>query len=72
MTTIGPVRYPTKVLRLTTRKSPCGNGTATFDRWEMRIHKRIVTLICPAEYIKKVTDFAIDPGVEVEVHLSDV
>lgn len=29
----GPVRMPTKVLRLTTRKSPCGEGTNTFDRW---------------------------------------
>eukprot|EP00887_Chlorella_sp_A99_P001052 scaffold14.g1052.t1 len=34
----GPVRMPTKVLRITTRKSPCGNGTNTFDRFEMRIH----------------------------------
>jgi ribosomal protein S10 len=23
----GPVRMPTKVLRITTRKSPCGEGT---------------------------------------------
>jgi small subunit ribosomal protein S20e len=38
----------------------------------MRIHKRVVTLISPPEYIKKVTDFSIDPGVEVELHLTDV
>lgn len=25
----GPVRLPTKVLRITTRKSPCGEGTGT-------------------------------------------
>jgi len=23
----GPVRIPTKILRITTRKGPCGNGT---------------------------------------------
>jgi small subunit ribosomal protein S20e len=45
----GPVRMPTRVLRITVRKSPCGNGTNTFDRLEMRIHKRIVTVICPSE-----------------------
>ena len=28
----GPVRMPTRKLVLTTRKSPCGNGTNTFDR----------------------------------------
>lgn len=26
----GPVRMPTKVLRVTTRKSPCGEGTVTW------------------------------------------
>ena len=28
----GPVRMPTKVLHITTRKSPCGEGTNTWDR----------------------------------------
>ena len=69
--TYGPVRHPTKVLRMNVRKSPCGNGTATFDRFEMRIHKRVLTLICPTDFLKKVTDFAIDPGVEVELQLTD-
>ncbi len=32
----GPVRMPTKVLHITTRKSPCGEGTKTWDRFEMR------------------------------------
>ena len=69
---IGPVRHPTNNLKITVRRSPCGNGTQTFDRFEMRIHKRVVNLICPAEYIKKVTDFTIEPGVEVELHFTDV
>lgn len=32
----GPVRMPTKTLRVTTRKSPCGEGTNTWDTFEMR------------------------------------
>lgn len=32
----GPVRMPTKVLHITTRKSPCGEGTNTWDRFELR------------------------------------
>ena len=35
----GPVRLPTKHLRITCRKSPCGEGTNTWDKFEMRIHK---------------------------------
>jgi len=45
--TKGPVRIPTKVLRITTRKSPCGQGTNTWDRFEMRIHKRVLDIYCP-------------------------
>ena len=40
----GPIPLPTKKLRITTRKSPCGNGTATWDRFEMRVHKRLIDL----------------------------
>lgn len=28
----GPVRMPTKILRITTRKTPCGEGSKTWDR----------------------------------------
>jgi ribosomal protein S10 len=32
----GPVRMPTRVLKITTRKGPSGQGTNTFDCFEMR------------------------------------
>ena len=41
----GPVRMPTKILRITTRKSPCGEGTNTWEHLEMRIHKRVIDLV---------------------------
>ncbi|MEM4336517.1 MAG: 30S ribosomal protein S10, partial [Candidatus Woesearchaeota archaeon] len=37
----GPIPLPTKKLKVTTRKGPCGNGTATWERYEMRVHKRL-------------------------------
>jgi small subunit ribosomal protein S10 len=40
----GPIPLPTRRMKVTTRKSPCGNGTATFDRFEMRVHKRIIDI----------------------------
>jgi len=63
----GPVRLPTKVLRITTRKSPCGEGTNTWDRFEMRIHKRVIDLHSTADHVKQITSIHIDPSVEVEV-----
>merc|ERR1719231_921236 len=67
----GPVRMPTKTLRLTTRKSPCGEGTNTWDRFEMRIHKRVLDLHCPSEIVKQITQIQIEPGVDIEVFFKE-
>jgi small subunit ribosomal protein S20e len=67
----GPVRLPTKKLRITTRKSPCGEGTNTWDRFEMRIHKRVIDLHSPQEIVKQITAITIEPGVEVDVIIAD-
>merc|ERR1711966_217030 len=66
----GPVRMPTKNLRITTRKAPNGEGTNTWDRWEMRIHKRLLDLHSPSEIVKQITSINIEPGVEVEVTIA--
>ncbi|EDO37787.1 predicted protein [Nematostella vectensis] len=67
----GPVRMPTKFLRITTRKTPCGEGSKTWDRYEMRIHKRLIDLHSPSEIVKQITSISIEPGVEVEVTIAD-
>ena len=67
--TKGPVRIPTKHLRITTRKSPCGEGTNTWDRYEMRIHKRVIDIMCPSSAVKEITNFRIDAGVDVSLIL---
>ena len=40
----GPIPLPTKTLEIPTRKSPDGEGTATWEHWEMRVHKRLIEL----------------------------
>lgn len=67
----GPVRLPTKVLHITSRKTPCGEGSKTWNRWEMRIHKRIIDLHARAELVKQITAITIDPSVHVEVSVAD-
>ncbi|KAI5635308.1 ribosomal protein s10p/S20e domain-containing protein [Phthorimaea operculella] len=67
----GPVRMPTKILRITTRKTPCGEGSKTWDRFQMRIHKRVIDLHSPSEIVKQITSINIEPGVEVEVTIAD-
>nr|XP_042122453.1 40S ribosomal protein S20-like [Peromyscus maniculatus bairdii] len=67
----GPVYMPTKTLRITTRKTPCGEGSKTWDRFQMRIHKRLIDLHSPSEIVKQITSISIEPGVEVEVTIAD-
>ncbi|KAL7419704.1 40S ribosomal protein S20 [Cryptotrichosporon argae] len=66
----GPVRLPTKHLKHTTRKTPCGEGSKTWDRYEMRIHKRLIDLTSSAEVVKQITSISLEPGVEVEVTIA--
>jgi len=66
----GPVRIPTKRLNLTVRRSPCGNGTNTWDRYEMEVHKRVLDIYCPSSMIREITDFRIDPSVDVNLNVS--
>ncbi|CAG5130551.1 unnamed protein product, partial [Candidula unifasciata] len=65
----GPVRMPTKILRITTRKTPCGESSKIWDRYQLRIHKRIIDL--HSEIVKQITSISIEPGVEVEVTIAD-
>ncbi len=67
----GPVRMPTKILKLCVRKSPCGEGTNTFDRWQMRIHKRVLDLHAPSDVVRQLTNVQIEAGVYVEVIVAD-
>merc|ERR1712018_573701 len=67
----GPVRMPTKTLRITTRKTPYGEGSKTWDRFQMRIHKRIVDFECAQAQILNITQVQLEPGVEVEVTIAD-
>ncbi|VDN57658.1 unnamed protein product [Dracunculus medinensis] len=63
----GPIRMPTKILRITTRKTPCGEGSKTWDHFQMRIHKRLINMHSPSDVLKQITSILIEPGVDVEV-----
>ena len=59
----GPVRLPTKKLSITTRKAPSGEGTNTWDKFEMRIHKRLIDLHAPSDVVKQITSISIEVSV---------
>ncbi len=65
----GPIPLPTKKLKVTTRKSPCGNGKATWERYEMRIHKRMIDLTADERTLRLVMRVPIPEGLNIEIEM---
>jgi len=66
----GPIPLPTKRLKITTRKSPCGNGTATFDRLEMRIHKRVIDMPANDRVLHAIMRVPIPRSVNIKIEMT--
>lgn len=65
----GPVPLPTKKLKVTTRKGPCGDGTSTWERYEMRIHKRLIDLGIDERALRLVMRVPIPDGLNIEIQM---
>lgn len=71
ITVNGPVPLPTKKIKITTRKSPCGDGTATFDRYEMRIHKRLIDIPANEKVLHHIMRMQIPKSVNIKIEMKD-
>ncbi len=65
----GPIPLPTKRLIVTVRKTPCGEGTHTFDHWEMRIHKRIIDMTADERAMRQLMRIRVPKTVRVEIEI---
>ena len=65
----GPIPLPTKKLNVVTRKSPCGNGTETYEKWEMRMHRRIFDINADDKAIRQLMRLRIPDDVYIELSL---
>lgn len=66
---IGPIPMPTKKLKVTTRKSPDGEGKASFERYQMRIHKRLLDVEINERVIRMIMKIHIPAGLNLEIKL---
>ncbi|MFZ3076868.1 MAG: 30S ribosomal protein S10 [Candidatus Aenigmatarchaeota archaeon] len=71
----GPIPLPTKKLKITTMKTPCGDGTghgnASWDRFEMRIHKRVIDVGADERTLRQIMRVQIPDGVQISIELKD-
>jgi small subunit ribosomal protein S10 len=65
----GPIPLPTKHLSIPCRKSPDGEGTETWDRWEMRVHKRLIDLDASDRALRQLMRIQVPDGVNIEIVL---
>ena len=65
----GPIPLPTKRLVVPVRKSPDGEGSETWDRWEMRIHKRLIDLQADERALRQLMRIQVPDGVNIEIVL---
>ncbi len=68
----GPVPLPTKKLKVACRKSPDGEGSETYDRWEMRIHKRLIDLDADDRALRQLMRITVPDGVNIEIVLRSI
>jgi len=67
----GPIPLPTKRLKLTTRRSPSGEGKASWERYEMRVHKRLIDLGIDERALRLVMRVQIPEGLNIEIEMID-
>ncbi|PSP61208.1 30S ribosomal protein S10 [Halobacteriales archaeon QS_3_64_16] len=67
----GPVPLPTKELGIPARKSPDGEGTATWEHWEMRVHKRLIDLDADERALRQLMRIQVPNDVSIEIVLED-
>ena len=69
----GPIHLPTKKLKLTVLKTPSGDGTghgnATWDKWELRIHKRVLDVQADARALRQIMRVNIPTDIRIEIKL---
>ena len=65
----GPINLPTKILKVPIRRSPDGEGSETWERWEMRIHKRLIDLGADERALHLVMRVPIPQDVNIEIQV---
>ena len=66
----GPVPLPRTKLEIPLRRSPCGDGTETYEHWEKRIHKRLIDIYGDEKYMKQIIKIKVPTSVFIKESLN--
>ncbi|MBD3171214.1 30S ribosomal protein S10 [Candidatus Bathyarchaeota archaeon] len=66
---VGPIPLPTKKLVVPTRRTPCGDGSPTWDRYEMRVHKRLIEIDARDRVMRSIMRIRVPNEVYIEMEI---
>ncbi|MEM1526229.1 MAG: 30S ribosomal protein S10 [Ignisphaera sp.] len=65
----GPIPLPTKRMLVPLPRLPHGEGTKIWDKWEMRIHKRIIDVEANEYVIRQIMRVRVPENVYIEIEI---
>ena len=65
----GPVPLPRKRKQIATRRTPCGDGSDTYEHWEMRIHGRLIDIAGDERTLRQIMRVKVPDTVQVKITL---
>jgi small subunit ribosomal protein S10 len=65
----GPIPLPTRRIIIPTKKAPDGEGTITWDKWELRIHKRLIYMDADERAMRQIMRVQVPEDVTIEIEL---
>ncbi|MEM3400307.1 MAG: 30S ribosomal protein S10 [Candidatus Micrarchaeia archaeon] len=65
----GPIPLPTKRLKISTRRTPCGDGSDTYEKWEFKIHKRIIDVAGDERTLRQIMRVRVPDTVHIEINI---
>lgn len=63
----GPISSKNNNMKITTRRSPCGNGSNTYDRFTMIVRKKHIDVTATYDTFKEITSSVSSPDVFIHV-----
>lgn len=67
----GTIPLPTKKLVIPTRKGPCGGGTESYEKWQLRVHKRIINIQADETTLRRIMRVEVPENVHMEIELKE-
>lgn len=65
----GPIPLPVKRLTVPVLRLPHGEGTKVYEKWEMRIHKRMIDIAADERVMRQIMRVRVPDDVYIELEI---